>query len=171
MLRIADQLGSIDLPFVDSEAGRRRFLLMDQAGVAKLIAAGMTIGSHTNSHCLLAVASDELAWSEIESSRRCLSAALHQPIWARAYPFGDAQSVSARDLRLAEKADFECAFMNGGGGFGAELPRYAVPRIHVTSDMGLGEFEAHLSGFHRDLQRRLGRSQAGVQEVERGIGA
>jgi hypothetical protein len=45
--------------------------------------------------------------------------------------------------------------MNAGGGFGARINRFAVPRVHVTADMNLSEFEAHISGFYRILRKRL----------------
>jgi hypothetical protein len=35
------------------------------------------------------------------------------------------------------------------------LPRFALPRVHVTAEMSLSEFEAHVSGFHRDFRSRL----------------
>ena len=56
--------------------------------------------------------------------------------------------------------------MNIGGGFGASLPTFALPRVHVSADMGLAEFEAHLSGFHRDFQSRLS-GATGVRPFER----
>jgi hypothetical protein len=58
-------------------------------------------------------------------------------------------------MQMAERAGFECAFMNVGGGFGAQLPKFALPRVHVTADMKLSEFEAHVSGFHRDFRSRF----------------
>ena len=30
-----------------------------------------------------------------------------------------------------------------------------MPRVHVTADLSLAEFEAHLSGFYRDLRKKL----------------
>jgi hypothetical protein len=33
--------------------------------------------------------------------------------------------------------------------------------VHVTSEMGLGEFEAHVSGFHNALRARLSRDAPG----------
>ncbi len=45
--------------------------------------------------------------------------------------------------------------MNTGGGFGAEINRFAWARVHVTADMSLFEFEAHISGFYRSLRKRL----------------
>jgi len=46
--------------------------------------------------------------------------------------------------------------MNVGGGFGSRIDRFAIPRVHVTADMKLGEFEAHIAGFYRKLKRVLG---------------
>ena len=54
---------------------------------------------------------------------------------------------------MAEQAGFQAAFLNFGGGLGTDLPPYALPRMHVTAGMSLGEFEAHVSGFYARLQR------------------
>jgi len=40
-----------------------------------------------------------------------------------------------------------------GGGFGAKIERFAVPRVHVTVDMSLSEFEAHVTGFYASLRK------------------
>jgi hypothetical protein len=45
--------------------------------------------------------------------------------------------------------------MNTGGGFGATNYRFAIPRVHVTADMNLSEFEANISGFYRSLRLRF----------------
>jgi peptidoglycan/xylan/chitin deacetylase (PgdA/CDA1 family) len=154
-----------------------RFLTLDRAGLRQLAAAGMSIGAHSLSHPILARASEELAWQEISESRSVLEKALGQTVWAFAYPFGDAATVTGRDLRLAEEAGFRCAFMNTGGGLGAKINhskinqskinRFALPRAHVTADMSLFEFEAHISGFYRSLRKRL----LGVDELEGMVGA
>jgi peptidoglycan/xylan/chitin deacetylase (PgdA/CDA1 family) len=154
-----------------------RFLTLDRAGLRQLAAAGMSIGAHSVSHPILARASEELAWREISESRNVLEKPLGQTVWAFAYPFGDAATVTGRDWRLAEQAGFRCAFMNTGGGFGAKvnhskineskINRYALPRVHVNGDMSLFEFEAHISGFYRSLRKRL----LGVDELEGVVGA
>jgi peptidoglycan/xylan/chitin deacetylase (PgdA/CDA1 family) len=135
----------------NDDIASRRFLLMDRDELRLLVAAGMTIGAHTVHHPVLSQCSDACAEAEISGSRAQLQSAIGQHIWAFAYPFGDVDSVSDRDLALARSANFSCAFMNVGGGFGAHLPGFALPRVHVTADMGLAEFEAHLSGFYRSL--------------------
>jgi peptidoglycan/xylan/chitin deacetylase (PgdA/CDA1 family) len=130
----------------------RRFFVMTVQDLRRLAAQGMSIGAHTLHHPMLSRASDVCAQAEIERSRELLADALGQEVWAFAYPFGNPGSFTVRDLALAEAAKFSCAFANSGGGFGANLPRFALPRVHVTADMNLGEFEAHLSGFYRNLR-------------------
>jgi len=153
-----------------------RFLTLDRAELQQMATAGMSIGAHSLSHPVLARASEGLAWREISESRSVLEEALGQTVWAFAYPFGDAATVTGRDLRLAQQAGFRCAFMNTGGGFGAKIGekighskinRFALPRVHVTADMSLFEFEAHISGFYRALRKRL----LGVDELEGVVGA
>jgi peptidoglycan/xylan/chitin deacetylase (PgdA/CDA1 family) len=140
-----------------SPAQRQRFSLLNAAELRLLAGWGMCIGSHTLSHPMLSQQNAELAWKEISESRGLLENVVGKPVWALAYPFGDSASVTAREWEMAERAGFQCAFMNVGGGFGAPLPRFALPRVHVTAEMSLPEFEAHISGFHRALQSRLSR--------------
>ena len=133
----------------------RRFLTLDRDELRRLAAAGMGIGSQSLSHPVLARVSDDLAWLEISESKRVLEEALEQTVWAFGYPFGNSATVTERELHLAERAGFRCAFMNVGGGLGAKNSRFALPRVHVTADMTLSEFEAHISGFYRALRQRL----------------
>ena len=143
--------------YLGDTARIRRFSLMSANELRVLLSAGMAIGAHTLSHPMLSQLPAEKAKFEIAEGRKRLETALRAPIWAFAYPFGGSDSVSSRELVMAQEAGFKSAFLSFGGGFGADLPRYALPRIHVTSEMNLAEFEAHVSGFHNSLQRKLGR--------------
>jgi len=134
----------------------RRFGLMTRGDLRQLAAAGMTIGAHTVSHPVLSQMPPELAFAEIGESRARLESALQQRVWAFAYPFGDAQSVTPEVLTFPKQAGFEAAFLNFGGGLGAALPPFALPRIHVTTEMGLNELEAHVSGLYGRLRRWSG---------------
>lgn len=134
---------------------RRRFLMLNRAELRALVDAGMEVGAHTLTHSVLSQLSAAEAWCEISESRNKLGEAIGRPVWALAYPFGDAASVTEREREMAERAGFTCAFVNSGGGLGAQVPRFALPRVHVTSTMNLGEFEAHVSGFYRSLRQRL----------------
>jgi peptidoglycan/xylan/chitin deacetylase (PgdA/CDA1 family) len=144
----------------------RYFRLMTRKDLKTLVGGGMTIGAHTLTHPVLAEQAAELAWSEIGNSRALLEAAVGQEIWALAYPFGGTDSISPRVLAMAKEAGFAAAFMNIGGGLGAELPLHAIPRVHVSSDMTLSEFEAHISGFYQTLLRILGRQASSTTAID-----
>lgn len=136
----------------------RHFCLMTREELRELAAAGMTIGAHTLSHSILAQMPSHLAWSEIADCKTRLETALGREVWALAYPYGDAGSVTPEIVAMAKQAGFAAAFMNLGGGLGVELARHALPRVHVNADMGMAEFEAHASGFYEALRHRLHRS-------------
>ncbi|HSZ60232.1 MAG TPA: polysaccharide deacetylase family protein [Terriglobales bacterium] len=151
--------------FVEDSRLAARFLTLDRSGLQQLVAAGMSVGAHSLSHPILARASDDLAWQEISESKADLERALRRPVWAFGYPFGNAATVSRRDLKFAERAGFRCAFMNTGGGFGATNYRFAIPRVHVTADMGLPEFEANISGFYRSMRSRFSKKNNEEEEL------
>ena len=138
-----------------SDPLRSRFLMLNSIELRALAAAGMAVGAHTLTHPVLSQLSPEAAWKEIAECRCKLEKTIDRPVWALAYPFGDSASVTARERELAERAGFTCAFVNEGGGFGALMPRFALPRVHITGAMNLGEFEAHISGLYRSLRRRF----------------
>ena len=135
----------------------RRFALLTSAELRELAAAGMTIGAHSLSHPILSQLPADLAYSEIAECRTKLESAVQRRIWAFAYPFGDPTSVTPSVVSMAKEAGYGAAFLNFGGGLGTDLPAYALPRVHVTSEMDLAEFEAHVSGFYARLQRLAGR--------------
>lgn len=133
---------------------RKRFTVLTKAELHQLSSAGMTIGAHSLTHPILKGQDLKSAECEIADCRAAL-ADVAGGIWAFAYPFGDEASVGAREFEIARRAGFECAFINTGGTLSRNSHRYALPRFHVSGDMGLGEFEAHISGFHANLRRRF----------------
>jgi len=141
--------------YLQDQAGSSRFLVLNREELEQLVAAGMSVGAHSLSHPVLSLLSSEAAWEEVAESRHGLEQALGSKVWAFAYPFGDAFSVTQREVELVERAGFACAFLNVGGGFGAKTARFALPRVHVTREMSPAEFEAHASGFYGSLRRRF----------------
>jgi peptidoglycan/xylan/chitin deacetylase (PgdA/CDA1 family) len=131
-----------------------RFCLLDAAGVRQLVDAGMIIGAHTDSHPVLRELPEEVAWHEISSNRLDVERMVEKPVWAFAYPFGDPNSIGPREIQMAERAGFSCAFQNTDGGFSQRFARLAIPRLHVTREMSEAELEAHISGFYRRLRAR-----------------
>jgi peptidoglycan/xylan/chitin deacetylase (PgdA/CDA1 family) len=146
--------GNWDSEYRQDPACGRRLLMLSLAELRRLIGEGMSVGAHTLSHPMLSQLSPESAWIEISESRRAMEQALDKPVWALAYPFGDPSSVTPREIEMAERAGFTCAFVNVGGGLGAKTSRFAMPRVHVSAGMGFGEFEAHISGFYGWLRHR-----------------
>jgi len=156
--RIKTQLGLSerwDAEYREDPVRSRRFLVLNRTELQQLAAAGMGIGAHTGSHPMLSQLPPEQAWSEIWKNKHDLEQAVGRKMSAFAYPFGDSSSVTSREVQMAEQAGFQCAFLNMGGGFGTQTPKFALPRVHVTAAMTLAEFEAHISGFHRSLRERF----------------
>lgn len=133
-------------------AADRHFFLMNGNELKTLSAAGMSIGAHTLTHPMLSQMPQEMAWVEMAESRRQLEMLLGKSVWAFAYPFGQPESVNPEIIATAKEIGFEAAFMNVGGGLGSAIPKFAIPRVHVSAGMGLAEFEAHVSGFYERVR-------------------
>ncbi len=138
----------------------KRWRLLSLPELKQLSQSGMTIGAHTRTHPVLSLCGDEEARREIRESKLEIERALGQEVWAFAYPFGNPATMGEREFRLAREAGFSCAFLNVEHWYvehgATEHSTFALPRTHVTSDMTLPEFSAHLSGFHTRLQRAVG---------------
>jgi len=145
-------------PMVEGSVESRRFELMILPELRQLASSGMMIGAHTESHPMLSHASPQMVRDEVLGCKTKLESALGEQVWVQAYPFGDPESVNSSVLQITQEAGFKAAFTNFGGGLGAELSPFALPRVHVTAKMGLAEFEAQVSGFHARLQRRANRN-------------
>ncbi len=133
----------------------KRSRLLNISELKRLSDAGMTIGAHTRTHPILSLCSEEEARREIHDSKVEIERALGREIWGFAYPFGNPATMGEREFRLVEEAGFSCAFLNVEYWSTAQ-PNFAIARTHVTADMSLAEFAAHLSGFHSWLQRAVG---------------
>jgi len=164
LLREAARMWGLDrewkLRYQEDPLLRQRFQLLRAPELKQLADAGMSIGAHTMSHPVLSEQPAELARGEIADCQQILERCSGQPVWAIAYPFGDPASVGNRECQLAEAAGYECAFMNVGGPIGAGCSKFSLPRVHLTAEMSLPVYEAHISGFHGSLQRRFRRAEA-----------
>ncbi len=115
----------------------------------------MSIGAHTMSHPVLSQCSEDEARREIDECKAELERVLGQAVWAFAYPFGNPATMGTREVDLARQAEFECAFVVGGRTV-EPAQRFLLSRTHVTANMSLAEFEAHVSGFHTRLRAAFG---------------
>jgi peptidoglycan/xylan/chitin deacetylase (PgdA/CDA1 family) len=146
-------------PYLDDALLRQRFQLLRAPELKQLTEAGMTVGAHSLSHPTLSKQLADLAQAEIFDCRQKLQDCCGQSVWALAYPFGNAAAVGNRELGLARSAGYDCAFMNVPGDL-QTAPRFALPRVHVTAEMSLDVYEAHVSGFHEQIRRRFAASHS-----------
>jgi peptidoglycan/xylan/chitin deacetylase (PgdA/CDA1 family) len=152
MDRVRNRCGSMQQSLPE-----RRWRLMNPAELKQLAGHGMSIGAHTRTHPILSLCSEEEARREILESKSAIEQALGRPVWAFAYPFGNPATMGEREVRLAREAGFSAGFLNVEH-WEAEPPDLlALARMHVTLDMTLPEFSAHLSGVHSKLQRAVSR--------------
>lgn len=148
------------MEYYEDPARHSRFFTLDLQQTRALTAAGMSIGGHSLSHPILSQAPYDLARQEIAGSKRRLQGALEIPVWAMAYPFGDLSSAGVREMWMAQQAGYSCAFLNFGGGFGAPFAPFGIQRVHVTGEMSLSEFQAHVAGLHRSLKEMFQKNAA-----------
>lgn len=151
---ICDQLKFSERVIVEDAGNRSRFQVMNQNDLLTLASTGMEVGSHTSSHLVLSAMGEQSILTEIRENRAALRQLTGQSIWSLAYPFGTEEAAGPREHQLAREAGLSCAFTNTSGNFDS---RFALPRVHVTRDMHISEFEAHISGFHHSLQRLASR--------------
>ncbi|RPH97308.1 MAG: polysaccharide deacetylase family protein, partial [Lysobacterales bacterium] len=101
--------------FLDALRGRfqfqedelRRFRMLDWDMLAEMIAGGVTVGSHTRSHALLANETPQVLRDEVEGSRRELEQRLGVPIRHFAYPDG---RFSANAIQAVADAGYRTAY-------------------------------------------------------------
>jgi peptidoglycan/xylan/chitin deacetylase (PgdA/CDA1 family) len=156
MCRVRSHAGLTEA-FHSAPRSERRWRFLNIRELVQLAEAGMSIGAHTLSHPILSLSSEEEVRCEIHESKNVIERALGRPVWAFAYPFGDSLTTGERELRLAREAGFACAFLNVEDWSVERYNQFALCRTHVTLDMTLPEFAAHVSGLHVRLHHMVGK--------------
>jgi peptidoglycan/xylan/chitin deacetylase (PgdA/CDA1 family) len=122
---------------------RHRHLDLDQ--LTALRAEGVTIGSHSCSHRLLAYLDDAALDSELGESQRVLQERLGAPVRTFAYPGGH---VDPR-VRVATARYYDLGFATTTDSSQATSDPYLIPRFDPC-------FYGDLDKFRRELQARSG---------------
>ncbi len=91
----------------------RCFLSWQEA--REMIDGGMTMGSHTDTHEILARLEEENQYQELASSRACIEEKLGIKVDVLAYPDGTVNSFNDATLRALKRADYRAAFSFYGG--------------------------------------------------------
>ncbi|MGA9922610.1 MAG: polysaccharide deacetylase family protein [Isosphaeraceae bacterium] len=121
-----------EVPIDSKSLGCELFMGSDQ--VRQLVDAGMSVGSHGQSHRALAGLDDSAQRHELSESKRFLESSLGLEIKALAYPFGWGDTFTARTMQLAIEAGYCLAFSSLEGvnrpGTAAFQP-FALRRLNV----------------------------------------
>jgi peptidoglycan/xylan/chitin deacetylase (PgdA/CDA1 family) len=117
--------------------------LLARKDLARLTAAGMTVGAHTRTHPSLPDIDPNAARTEIAGSRHDLEAELGRSVDFFAYPFGrhDENAVEA-----AKDAGFRAALATRTGLSRPGRDLRLVDRIEIRGDDSLPRFAAALAG-------------------------
>jgi peptidoglycan/xylan/chitin deacetylase (PgdA/CDA1 family) len=114
------------------EASERLFMTWEEA--RSLVKGGMSIGSHTHDHELLARLSPEEQLHQCRLSREIIARELGLEVDAMAYPVGSRSSFSDVTLGCLRETGYRTAFSYYGGVNAASkaIPRYDVNRVAVA---------------------------------------
>lgn len=135
--RLVDELQqSVGVEVDEREEAEK--LLMGWGQICELRRAGMGIGSHSYSHPILPLISDETALEEMTRSKTAIEKQLNERIFALAYPTG---RFHERTKALAQRAGYELAYSYCSG---ASLLRstdlFNIRRVAVERYMSLPYF-------------------------------
>jgi peptidoglycan/xylan/chitin deacetylase (PgdA/CDA1 family) len=110
--------------------------------------AGITIGSHTCNHRVLATLNEEEQAEEIIESKNFLESRLDITVRSLAFPVGGLEHFNKTTLRLAEKAGYDLAFsFNTGVARIGEFNPFAIPRLGAPSDFKTFNAIFHFPNF------------------------
>jgi peptidoglycan/xylan/chitin deacetylase (PgdA/CDA1 family) len=115
------------------EAPERLFMTWEEA--RNLVKGGMSIGSHTHDHELLAKLRPEEQLRQCQLSREIIAHELGLEVDAMAYPVGSISSFSDVTLRCLRETGYRTAFSYYGGinTSSKAIARYDVNRISVSA--------------------------------------
>lgn len=103
--------------------------------LADMAGAGVTIGSHTQTHQILTTVPESEAWSEICTSRASIERGLNRACPLFSYPNGN---DSPHLRRLVAAAGYDLAFTMAQGAWRPASDPYAIPRLNVCEENVVG---------------------------------
>jgi peptidoglycan/xylan/chitin deacetylase (PgdA/CDA1 family) len=110
--------------------------LMTWEQVAEVRKNGIAIGSHTQTHRVLATLDEEQQRWELRQSKAALEARLGARVRTVAYPAGRYGNFTAATMRLARECGYEAAFsFHSGGNRFPVLELYDVHRIAASDQL------------------------------------
>jgi peptidoglycan/xylan/chitin deacetylase (PgdA/CDA1 family) len=130
----------IELPTVD------KTLFMSWSNASEMIQGGMTIGSHTHTHRILAKLTPEQQSEELTVSRSLIERKLNTRVRSVAYPVGAQNCFSDATMRCSRDAGFEIGFsFYGGVNLPGKTDRFNVRRVGLSSGQSFSRFRTNMN--------------------------
>ena len=124
---------------IPQRAHERLFLDWEEA--REMMRGGMSVGSHTHTHPVLAKLTAAEQLREMRESRGLLQKRLAIEAEAVAYPVGSARALNPSCGRAAKEAGYKLGFRNDGGvNLGTRRSPYQVHRIPMAPNVTLPLF-------------------------------
>lgn len=143
--RFFDELARATGVDVDSER-LARTLFMSWDAVRDLARSGMTIGSHTATHAVLASLSESLQRRELLDSRERIAEVTGVRPDLLAYPVGGVDAFTYATKRLAREAGYRAAFRFAGSlNRPSNLDPFAIARVGVGHGLSWSQFRLRLT--------------------------
>jgi peptidoglycan/xylan/chitin deacetylase (PgdA/CDA1 family) len=119
--------------------------LLTHGEIAELKSRGVSLGSHTATHCDLTAADDKTLERELADSRAAI-AALGETFIPFAYPGG---TFTQRERDAVERAGYDCGVIVGGRwGNGPETDRFLLKREPMLASDSAEWFQKRVGGFY-----------------------
>ncbi|WP_411992766.1 polysaccharide deacetylase family protein [Agarivorans sp. DSG3-1] len=117
--------------------------------------AGMTIGSHTQSHPILAHLTPQQQRIELHESRMFIQDQLSNSVSMLAYPVGRTDSFTEQTQEMAKQCGYRLAFsfMNGINTKLTEQSAYSLKRISVDDNKSVDSLKVQVMALHDKLAR------------------
>jgi peptidoglycan/xylan/chitin deacetylase (PgdA/CDA1 family) len=131
LIETLSQIAEVSLPSSELQSSQ----LMTWEQIIEVSRRGIAIGSHTQTHRVLAtLAEDEQRW-ELGESRAALERRLGCPVRTLAYPAGSHGNFTAASMRIGEECGYEGAFsFHSGGNRLGSLERFDIHRISAAEE-------------------------------------
>ncbi|UPW19203.1 polysaccharide deacetylase family protein [Agarivorans sp. TSD2052] len=119
----------------------------------EMAASGMTIGSHTRSHPILAHLEPDQQREELDESRRYIENQLNSSVCMLAYPVGSTDSFTEVTQMLAKETGYRLAFsfMNGINKQLDEQSAYSLKRISVDGNKSVDSLKVQIMELNSKL--------------------
>ncbi|GEM_PF-248361 len=122
--------------------------LISEQQLRSLVARGVTVGSHSLTHCALTRLSEAEALYELRESRRLLSDLLKQEVVLFAFPLSQSND---RLIRLCYETGYQRVFTGLPYVTHSQFDAFAIGRVRVDPSDWLLEFHLKIMGAYRWL--------------------